>query len=89
VGNCEWDDFTRSLYFSDAYFLLSHRFRSKNQLTILFYHSIIHLEIDFQDHGQSIRGSERFWRIPMSKKSKCCKSYKKKGKACKKCPLFR
>ncbi|HZF38451.1 MAG TPA: hypothetical protein VE715_06495 [Blastocatellia bacterium] len=24
----------------------------------------------------------------MSKKSKCCKSYKKKGKACKKCPMF-
>lgn len=22
------------------------------------------------------------------KKIKCCKSYKKKGKACKKCPLF-
>ncbi len=25
----------------------------------------------------------------MSKKSKCCKSYKKKGKACKNCPMFR
>jgi hypothetical protein len=49
----------------------------------------IHLEIDFQDRGQSITDSEQFWRTSMSKKSKCCESYKKKGKACKKCPLFR
>src|SRR6266508_1994506 len=47
------------------------------------------IEIHIQDRGQSITDSEQFWRTSMSKKSKCCKSYKKKGKACKKCPLFR
>jgi len=41
------------------------------------------------DQLEILSDPEQFWRMSMSKKSKCCKSYKKKGKACKKCPLFR